>query len=79
MPTTLSTYIPASGETHLDGQNQYYQVVIHSTRHGDVFAWLPVEFSLGLMQNWQFIIGGGMPAIVNFATSIYVCSHFLSS
>jgi hypothetical protein len=69
MAAGLSTPIPQSGELHLDGQNRYYQVVVHSTRHGDVFAWLPDEFAMSLQQNWQFIIGGGMPAIVNFMSS----------
>lgn len=61
--------IDQSGETHLDGQSRHYQVVVHSTRFGDVFAWLPERFAMDIAANWQFIVGGGMPAIVSFISS----------
>jgi hypothetical protein len=54
------------GITNLDGQSQYYTVIIDSIRHGMVFAWLPDEFNMNIVENWNFVAGAGLPTIVNF-------------
>ena len=45
-------------------QNEYYRIALQSTRHEViVWAWTPDDFEMGLTENWNFIVGGGSPAI----------------
>jgi hypothetical protein len=58
------------GVKNLDGQNGYYLVFI-DTGYGLVSAWLPDEYAIGLTENWNFIVGGGAPSIINLGVPLF--------
>jgi hypothetical protein len=69
-PATDTTY----GVTKLYGQNQYYLVIISSSVHGTVQAWLPQDIALEIVSSWGFIVGGGEEgnAGINWLSTISV-------
>jgi hypothetical protein len=67
--TSPSTSVTA-GVTHLSGQNVFYLVIITSTIHGNVQAWLPDNVLLSFRSNWGPIVGDLPPAVNWFTTNL---------
>lgn len=64
-------WAPPSGVLELDGQNEYYRVCFHSEVFGLVWAWLPDDFTMNLLEAWNYILGGGLPAVINLTSQLF--------
>jgi hypothetical protein len=67
-----------AGVTHPSGQSKYYIVIISSSIHGHVQAWLPDSIQISIRSNWGSIVSTELGAAFNWFTSA-VLGHTLVS